>query len=408
MLNIKNGSALVLFLFVLKRVLLIEISFKSTNLSPVQIPIDINNEIFNVSIDISSPINKFYNFSELYKKDNIENKTILFSFANSKEINIGLKLLWLKIPKPLKDKNKKLGKFGLGRKVNEKYSLIHYLYNNKITKFKAFSIIFSYPNWGTITLGEATNEFLTKYQESCQVIKSPILKKYYNYWGCNLYGIFFGEYLEQKEGSTLYTIDEQKSRAVQIKAEVYFSTTQNIISIPCIVFEYLKQFYFLNNCIEVSQGNLTLMKCSKDEIEDLEIIHFVFDENLDLLIHSKSLYNKETKEFNIGCYKNDTSNAFVFGRYFLKNWNTRFDYENDTIYFAGLLGKLRTKPINYLQEINIEQKSSDNDEYITEEDEIEYSVFDMKNLKDLMIYTVFIICIIGCFFIIYIYKKLLL
>ena len=53
------------------------------------------------------------------------------------------------------------------------------------------------------------------------------------------------------------------------------------------------------------------------------------------------------------CYSERANTDFILGYYFLKSFYTTFSYEDDTISFFSLLGKIKVNEITYLNKIDL-------------------------------------------------------
>ena len=80
----------------------------------------------------------------------------------------------------------KIHSLGFAHNIKEENSIVHQLYNSHLITKKQFSILFSYPNWGTLSFGEEgtlIRDFEDRMMRQCSAVKGP-------YWGCHLSGIY--------------------------------------------------------------------------------------------------------------------------------------------------------------------------------------------------------------------------
>lgn len=344
----------------------------------------------NISIDIASDNNILFipddnsqsgPQSQITYKSNIFDEVTsvsyikgnVFLFAdNHNKTQYAVKVLMYNVPDPsmnnITDDHIPMSFFGLSRKIDPQFSLVETLFNMKYITKKQFGIVYSYPFWGTITFGEH-DDFIREMSKHLME-KVPVYqinnKKYNSKWTLKLKGIFFGEEGIDRDVNDKYTVNGTTTRAVELNLPMYISTVETNIIVPCEVVDYLNEYYFYqligeNSCRLENEKGKKYFRCRKSIGDKLEQIHFVFGD-LDLLISAKRLFNKQGI-FSMMCYSERANTDFILGYYFLKSFYTTFSYEDDTISFFSLLGKIKLNEITYLNKIDL------NSIYYIEDDE---------------------------------------
>ena len=182
----------------------ISIPFKSLNeKDAVTLKLNILGEEKNCSIDITSSEQILY-ISENYFPNEILQNEELFSFTDQNlnnidgyKTNISLEFVGGKYRKSLTINNidslliktkdeSKIHSLGFCHDIKPENSIVHQLYNSHMIKKRQFSILFSYPDWGTLSFGEEgslVSHFEKDLSRQCSAVKGP-------YWGCHLSGIY--------------------------------------------------------------------------------------------------------------------------------------------------------------------------------------------------------------------------
>ena len=150
----------------------ISIPFKVLNdRDNVVIKSKILGEIKNCSIDITSSEQLLYFSKEIFKEQNIYNNKYVSLKSQDGEKIKGYKkktdILFIgnEYRKSLSieninsimvqtNKKKKIHSLGLSHFIKEENSLVHSLYNSHLISKRQFSILYSYPDWGTLSFGE--------------------------------------------------------------------------------------------------------------------------------------------------------------------------------------------------------------------------------------------------------------
>ena len=322
------------------------INFKTElNTSSCIISLTHNDEKMNISIDISNENNFFINSI----KNGSDKEVFLISDnRNTRHLAIELKMDHI-------NKSNSITTIGLSRGIDNSLSLIDELYDKKYITKKQFSLLYSYPNWGTLSIGE-DDEFLKELTVSLSdhvPLYKTKNKKLNKKWTVMLNGIMFGEEGLTQEGKNLYHVDSNITRAVEVNIPMYFSTVEPHIIVPCEIIDYFEKYYFINHikegsCRKENENGIIFFRCRKSVGDVLEIVHFIFG-NLDLVYSGKRLFNTQG-QFSIMC-KKGFKQEFIFGYYFLKNFHVTFSYETDTVSFFSLLGKIKVEKIEYMNHL---------------------------------------------------------
>ena len=130
----------------------------------------------------------------------------------------------------------KIHLLGFSHDIKEENSIVHQLYNSKFITQRQFSILFSYPNWGTLSFGEEgtlIKDMKDKMLRQCSAVKGP-------YWGCHLSGI----YIENVE----LPLEEEKirknNRNIEIDQDTIFDIGIKDVIIPEKVFDFFVKYFF--------------------------------------------------------------------------------------------------------------------------------------------------------------------
>ena len=230
--------------------------FKSINeRDNIVIKTNILGEIKNCSIDITSSEQLLYLQKETLKTNNIHNNYISIKTQDGEIIdgniinNTRIELLGNEYHKSIvinnltsimiKSNNKgQYHSLGFAHYIEEEKSLVHSLYNAHLISERQFSILYSYPNWGTLSFGQegtlVTN--MKNLQRECKAVKSK-------YWGCHLSGI----YIENVE----LPLEDEKIKKNNINIEINQDTIFDNGAVDVIVNEEVFNF-FINNYFEKS------------------------------------------------------------------------------------------------------------------------------------------------------------
>ena len=375
----------------------IALNFKSNfSNSLIILPSQINNNFQNISIDLLNNINYYINNN---------NKNLNKQITKFNNISLGFKYNNFNITNfPFKEIssakiNKHLPTISLAHFYEDiSNSLTHQLFYMKKISTLQFSILFSYPDYGTLSFGETSNFIrdMNKkvFKHTCKV---PLSEKNNVMWSCFLSGIFFGKFFETNEKDD-YIINKNLSRAAKINKNVYFNPNNNFIIVPYEIILYLKENYFKENinknfCRLENKEKMFKFICRKFIQEKLEFIHFVFEDEKDFFINPKNLFDEENY-FKIICVEGNSK--IIFGYPFLRQYVNIFNYENDTITFFGIQNKIYIKKIDFDKEIIIKDFLNDKQTKLNE--------YESKN--NLFKIEIIIILILVIFFIIYlIFKK---
>ena len=353
----------------------IAIPFKTLNdRDNVVIKTNILGEIKNCSIDITSSEQLFYFSKEILKKNNIYNnkyKSLINQDGEkingyNKKTNIEFtgneyrKSLIVKNIKTIiikSSKKDKIHSLGLSHYIKEENSIVHSLYNSHMISERQFSILYSYPDWGTLSFGTegtlVTN--MTNLLRKCNAVDSP-------YWGCHLSGIYI-------ENIDLPLEDEKiKNNNINIKfnQDTIFDNGSSDVIVPEEVFDFFYKYYFdkslfdENKCKIYENHFYKKIICdglennkNKNDFENMKRIHFVFDEVVDIYLLGKYFFDKN-KNFKIIYIKNNF--YFIFGKVFLSHYYMIYNYDENSIKFFGMFGgRYLQSKIDYTKNINFKK-----------------------------------------------------
>ena len=207
-------------------------------------------------------------------------------------------------------------------------------------KKRQFSILFSYPDWGTLSFGEEgslVSHFEKDLSRQCSAVKGP-------YWGCHLSGI----YIENID----LPLEDEKIRKnnvnIKIEQDTIFDINIGDVLVPSEIFDFFynkffdKKLFDENRCTLYDNGKIKKIKCEGleknhniNEFEKFSRVHFVFDDVVDIYVLGKYLFD-DKKNFKIICIKENKN--IVIGKSVLSRYNMIYSYDDDTIKFFGMFG----------------------------------------------------------------------
>lgn len=331
----------------------IQLTFKVANdRDSAVIRSNILGEIRNISVDITSDQHILYLSKEMWKEQNftsLKKTSIITQDGQSlnvflKKVNIGVgggttfrkSYLIENLPTFLsltKDK-KKFHSIGLAHEIDDQKSIINRLYNQKLITKKQFSVLYSYPDWGSLSFGEEGKivSAMPKLMQKCKAVKSK-------YWGCHLNGIFFGDFNKTTNDEAF--VDINKVEKIKIDKETIFDYGIKFIIVPeevlnFFIEKYFKEFLYEGKCKIYQDYFLTKISCNEEVVSKTKRIHFVFDDVIDVHLFGKYLFDKENN-FLIISEKGNSN--FIFGKTFLSRYNMIYSYDEDMITFFGMFGK---------------------------------------------------------------------
>ena len=259
----------------------------------------------------------------------------------------------------------KIHLLGFSHDIKEENSIVHQLYNSKFITQKQFSILFSYPNWGTLSLGEEgtlIKDMKDKMLRQCSAVKGP-------YWGCHLSGI----YIENVE----LPLEEEKIRKnnknIEIDQDTIFDIGIKDAILPEEVFDFFVKYFFDEKLFtgkkcEILENNkykkIICKGIMKDkninEFEKFSRVHFVFDDVVDIYVLGKYLFDDE-KKFRVICIKENRN--IILGTSFLSKYYMIYNYDEDKIKFFGMFGgRYMEQKLDY--DNKLENKLISNMEYL--------------------------------------------
>ena len=241
----------------------IAIPFKTLNeRDAIVFKINILGEEKNCSIDITSSEQILYILEEYFPDEKLLKNIELYSITdqdNNKikgyKKEISLEFSGDKYRKSLTidkinsiliktDDITKIHSLGFAHNIKEENSIVHQLYNSHLITKKQFSILFSYPNWGTLSFGEEgslVTHFENSMMRQCNAVKGT-------YWGCHLSGI----YIENLE----LPLEEEKIRKNNVNIEINQDTIFDIniedILVPSEIFDFFYKKFFEDKLIYIT------------------------------------------------------------------------------------------------------------------------------------------------------------
>ena len=144
---------------------------------------------------------------------------------------------------------KKLHSLGLSHLIKEDNSIVHSLYNSHLISQRQFSILYSYPDWGTLSFG-AEGTLVTdmkNLQRKCKAINNT-------FWGCHLSGI----YIEKVD---LPLEDEKIKRNninIEIGQDTIFDNGASDVIVPKEIFDFF--YNIISKNLFLSKINAKFMK----------------------------------------------------------------------------------------------------------------------------------------------------
>ena len=356
----------------------ISIPFKSiSDRDNVVIKSNIFGETKNCSIDITSSEQLIYLSKKAFNSMNLDNnKYISLINQDGEKIegyikNTDIEFCGNEYRKSLFIENinsiliksnskNKIHSFGLSHNIVEENSIVHTLYNSHLISQRQFSILYSYPNWGTLSFGKEGTLVtdMKNLQRVCKAVNST-------YWGCHLSGI----YIEDVE----LPLEDEKIKKNFINVEINQDTvfdngTPNVI-VPNEIFQFFLDYYFEKSLFTDKKCKIyenyfyqkvICEKLNKNDFEEMKRIHFIFDDLVDIYLLGKYFFDKN-KNFEIICVKNNDN--IILGKVFLSHYYTIYNYDENTITFFGMFGgRYLDSKINYQKKI--QTKIFNNLEYI--------------------------------------------
>jgi len=378
---------------------------------------NILGEIRNCSIDITSSEQLLYFSKKIFKERNFFDKKLnsiisqdadkIKGYTKKNDIEfLGNQLRKSVIVKDIsslmiktEDRNK-IHSFGFSHFIKEEDSIVHSLYNSHIISQRQFSILYSYPDWGTLSFGKEGTLVtdMKNLRRQCKVVNSK-------YWGCHLSGIYI-------ENVDLPLEDEKikkNNNNIEVNQDTIFDNGSSEVVVPEEVFEF-----FLNNFFEKSDFEEKRCKVyeksffkkvicnglnndrNKNDFDKFKRVHFVFDDIVDIYVLGKYLFDKD-KNFKVVYVKKNEN--FIIGRSILSRYYMIYNYDEDNISFFGMFGgRYLESKMNYKEKANINAAS--NKEYIR------YKIPTIKESGIPLLDIIFIFLFIGNVSIIYILYRL--
>lgn len=396
----------------------IAIPFKVLNeRDNVVLKTNILGEIKNCSIDITSSEQILYFSKKILKEKNLLDKKLIsiisqdgdkikgFTKKNNIEF-LGNQFRKSVIAKDIsslmiksKDENK-IHSFGFSHFIKEENSIVHSLYNSHLISQRQFSILYSYPDWGTLSFGKEGTLVtdMKQLRRQCKAVDSK-------YWGCHLSGIYI-------ENVDLPLEDEKikkHNKNIEVNQDTIFDNGVSDVVVPEEVFEFFLNNFFKKSDFEEKKCKIyekhfyKKIICNglnndrnRNDFEKFERVHFVFDDIVDIYVLGKYLFDKD-KNFKIVYVKKNEK--FIIGKSVLSHYYMIYNYDEDNISFFGMFGgRYLESKMNFKDKIKVNSVS--NKEYIR------YKIPIIKESIVSLLDIVFIFIFIGNAFILYLLYRL--
>ena len=208
---------------------------------------------------------------------------------------------------------------GLGYYItDEKFSIVHCLYNDGKIKQRKFAIG-EYNNkeeYGLLYFGGIPSSVTDKkeYKAKCKVPKGSLN------WSCKLDKVIISNNTYDAKGDQMLFETSFENMIVPEKFLDFINET---------VLPYRKNCYYIKN-------KVSFIRCNIDELDALPLYHFVFDE-IDFTIPMGRLFVDGYEIADSVLLSNrdieDNKNMWIFGGRFLENYISVYDYDKSTIEF---------------------------------------------------------------------------
>ena len=234
--------------------------------------------------------------------------------------------------------------FSFAYQIEEEFSVVHQLYNNKYIAQRAFGF----------SLNETGRELLLHYgglpKEVTQNKKKFSCKVNKNYptWGCNLNKVSFSD--------NKYPSYNNKDQYV------YFKKNEVEIFAPEAYMNYVKetalQKYFSSGVCSYNEERKEMkIVCNCTDIHYFPDIYFSFDNNQILILDHSMIFKRYYRNYcafiiQKNYFDKDSDNKWIIGNDFLLQFAELFDYDNNEISFYGnhyIINSQSTITINVLK-----------------------------------------------------------
>ena len=218
------------------------------------------------------------------------------------------------------------------KQENPHFSMLHLLYENKQIDKLQYSIS---PYRGELYLGEVPEmaKEKIKYQSKCKIKNER--------WGCTLQGVYITNNLtyfyDNKEGSALFQFHEINIYCPKSFLSFFIQTVNENLSST-------------GQCIIEGNDNETYISCQITSFPLIKSLVFEID-NFTFFIPIDKLFScSEYGCFSVFHYSNRFDylgdNTWVLGSFFLLNYLTIYDYEDESVSFLSQYLDITSK-VNY-------------------------------------------------------------
>ena len=240
----------------------------------------------------------------------------------------------------------------LGRQYEDKsYSFVYRLTSSAGTFFNAFSLKFIDNLKGRLLIGDLSDELLNEQyiMDTCKLVTTDLKMK----WACNLTHIFIGDIgneTEAVDSDKMYRLNVTKVKAVTVNKPATFETIVDKILFPFSETEKYKKYfednYFINTkgekiCETVLTDSSLSFTCTKDNMNELKQMNFVFDGQLNLFLSPLEIFNC----YGDICYAlfgtEKEIDHYIMGITLLERFHTVFDYSSKDLTFHGKTNKAK-------------------------------------------------------------------
>jgi hypothetical protein len=238
------------------------------------------------------------------------------------------------------------GIIGLSRKYSKydpSFSLIDYLYTNKVIKRKMFSQKIEDDDVDSrFTIGNLPKEIQDDIGNFTKCSAITFNYSVDSYWACNLKQILFVK--KDEKNVSQNSLNMSKLKAYEITSDqkpAIFDTGSNVILAPTELADKFRDIFFrelLDNktCMMLDDDNSSSgFRCNKDaNFENFPIIKFVFDNNFTYDLKTKDLFLESYNGYMFRIvFGRVPGNGWLLGQPFLRQYHMVFDHEDNSVGF---------------------------------------------------------------------------
>ena len=256
----------------------------------------------------------------------------------------------------VKKENQTHAVLGLGKykKEEKSYSIINRLCESSILENKNAIILEFGGNdpegekIGRIIYGDIT-ELIKNYSPHIYKLPTKDQLGTYGKWYMVLKYIFFGNILKEKKKNGYFKVSTEIPHLNINKGGTLESNLKKIVlpySRKDEIIDMITDYYLTSKCDLVEYDNIATFYCEKEDINNINEIHFILDTGLDIYLKREDMFDCEgTKCELLIEFRPEYQNAFVFGVSLLKKFKTIFN----TTYDAQSVSFISTDNIDYVE-----------------------------------------------------------